>query len=159
VPWYEKPEDLVAEHRTMCAYMIWLQQNGIYLWSKKIPVNRNGQSVPDFRLMNNGNKRPIGYTEIKNRKESCQDITDYGGLYLSENKYEMMKLLADNGFESKLIVGLKDLLGYYNIHTCTIIDRRMGGRTDRNDPNDVGPVVVFDPDELKEFFPSPCTPF
>jgi hypothetical protein len=152
VPWNETPEHLVAEHRTMCAYLIWLQYNGVNCWAEKIEADRNGNNSPDFKVMHGTQTRPFEYTEVKNRNEFLKDINGFGGLFLSENKYNTMTMLHDKGFKSTLIVGLKDLIGFYDIGTCQIIDRYMGGRTDRSQSSDTEMMVVFDPDELCVFF-------
>lgn len=104
----------------------------------------------DYRILSAETKSVVGYAEVKRRNLTHASMVRLGGLFLSKKKYT---LLQTKMYEARCIylVGLNDVIGYHSINDDEIVDEYMGGggATNRNSPNDIEKMMVFNPDQFK----------
>lgn len=130
-PLYETNKDRLAEAR--------VAKRVADKWSCK-PVKLRPTYVVDYALLQGDVCK--AFMEIKCRNYSMQQMYDMGGFMLSLDKWCKGNELAKAGGTSFVIV--VDAVGGIYWYSGTDHDGlSFGGRTDRDDPQDVEPVVLL----------------
>ena len=95
----------------------------------------------DYIILSNDN--PRAFCEIKNRTYPSSKFSSYR---ISLNKYIALRVLSiETGLSSLIVVRFSDGHIYYHIvDTENKIPITYGGRTDRNDWQDVEPLAVIE---------------
>lgn len=110
--------------------------------------------IPDFQILRN--QSVIGYAEAKQRNLSFAALKRLGGIFLAQKKYAML-LEKVPEYRCVFVAGLKHgVFGYHSINDDRIVRTFMGGggATNRNSPDDIELMVVFDPDQFKLLYPA-----
>lgn len=136
---YENEETLEAERRIMASI-----ERRFGISSRKL--DRNKTRV-DFVLIRNG--RGWGWAEVKCRWNPSHR---YETFMIDKEKIEAVveRAVATNS-KARLIIRFTDALGVIDLLACEYTTT-IGGRTDRNDPNDQD-VVAMIPMRFFKFYP------
>lgn len=130
-PTYENEESLIRE-RSVAQILA----NKWTVTLRKLPKYYSA----DYLILNN--TTPRAFCEIK-----CRDIPSSFDIYrISLNKYIGLRTLSINtGISSIIVVQCKDnVILYHVVDIDTDIPISYGGRTDRNDWQDVEPLAVIE---------------
>ena len=150
-PLYETADDQLVEGLIMLEFLCHLNEIKGFeaYYGTKVPLRSKGEYVPDYRIRSWGSHKTVGYAEVKCRKTySHAQIAEIGGLFLSKNKYDMLRAVADKGCRVAFIVEFSDCIGYHSINDDVVV-QGIGGRTDRGDPYDREQVVYFNPVDFR----------
>lgn len=135
------------------------QRAAITQVSAKWPFDYRFESMPENTRVNyalyDRKRRLQGFAIVKCRKQSFKQINAWGGYELSEDKWLSAQELCEDRHPLALIVSFAGDVRYsYFLPPFPSLRTRMGGRSDRGDPNDRERMVVFPescflrPDEL-----------
>lgn len=99
----------------------------------------------DFFALRDG--KPKAWVEIKARHTIA--LRKYPYLWLSlERVSALMQFAADTNLPAFVVFGLSDGIYWHRLKVPMAYRIEMGGRTDRNDPNDVEPCCCLPQDEF-----------
>lgn len=99
----------------------------------------------DFLAFRNGT--PRAWVEIKARHTIA--LRQYPHLWLSLGRVSaLMQFATDTNLPAYVVFGLSDGIYAHRLKTPMAYRIEMGGRTDRNDPNDVEPCCCLPQDEF-----------
>ena len=94
------------------------------------------------------NRKVVAFVEIKHR---TNNIDAYPTYMISLAKLQAAKRLSEDGkVPSFLVVQWTDIRGTTNLATCNF-SIEMGGRTDREDSQDIEPVAHIELSEFNKF--------
>jgi len=135
-PLYETNKDRLAEAR--------VAKRVADKWSCK-PVKLRPTYVVDYALLQGDVCK--AFMEIKCRNYSMKQMDDMGGFMLSLDKWRAgIDLSRCSGAAFILVVSTPDAVWWHRIEAGKPDDHdgvAFGGRTDRDDPQDVEPVVLL----------------
>lgn len=118
--------------------------------AEKIPEVKEGEfrKALDYRILEGD--VIVAYAEVKRRNLDYAGMVRLGGLFLSEKKYKVLRRRTGS-FRCIYIAELNDVIGYHSINDDRIVDKFMGGggATNRNSPDDIERMFVFDPNQFK----------
>jgi len=89
--------------------------------------------------------QPRAFCEIKVRKYTWEQISDWGGYMLSLGKWDAARnLFLATGLPFLLVVSCAGDVRWRLFARFPVVPIKMGGRTDRDDSQDMEPVVMID---------------
>lgn len=148
---YQTKDDLMREALVMGEFMRHMGDNwpGSDTLAQKIDDGDGKMVCPDFRIRNHG--KVIAYAEVKYRTEPLETLKQHGGAFMRRDKYDMLKMLHDEGFRSFFVVGTPTQYAFWDVGKANA-SIGYGGRLDRNDPNDVGEMISMKHDHHCKVF-------
>jgi hypothetical protein len=135
-PLYETKKDILAEARVAKRVAI--------KWNCK-PIKLRPLYVIDYAMLRDG--KCHAFVEIKCRSYSMKQMDDMNGFMLSLDKWRAgIDLSRASGAEFIIVVDTPDATWWHQVNPERPADHdglSFGGRTDRDDPQDVEPVVLL----------------
>lgn len=146
---YETPQNLDKEINDAVSFMLAMnEKTSRQLNLKKIEIPKDGSACADFFVVDEQSGDRVGVLECKNRKYSFEQVQKMGGLILSKNKYDHLMMWVASGYRVVLLVSFLDSMWFIQLSNQHTALAGMGGRKDRDDPNDFREVVYFtNPDD------------
>ena len=139
-PIYENEQSKADEARIILSFC-----EGVYTESGQefTPIKLPMRHKVDYALCS-GDKTIRAFAEVKKR-----DIPSdkYREILLSFDKYDAMVRLTEYGFKCILVFEFHDGIFYVDVKNIVDCKIGIGGRTDRNDPEDIEPCI-FIPNHL-----------